>query len=177
MKSQDPISLPVKPATTASAKSVGTRPLPEIGRGLPLKRRIRLLVVDNSAGVRKELLKLIDRNGAIELVGCAEDGIQGGHMFFTLEPDVVLVDLSIPGISGAELIPVFRRARPECVLIVLTTFPDDVQRARCLNLGVDHFFNKTTELKHLIELLDPKKAALAALPHPAHARAVLAAPA
>lgn len=149
---------PLKNATTASAKSCEPKG-PALGaRAAYARRRIKLLVVEDSSVVREQLAKLITKNETIELVGCAENGLQGCQMFVALRPDVVLLDLRLPGLSGFDLIRLFRRERPDCVVIVLTTFADDAIRARCLNLGADYFFDKVTQLDQVFELLNPRKA-------------------
>lgn len=143
---------------TASAKSCETKRTAPAWRTGHARQRIRLLVVEDSTVVREQLAKVIAKNETIELVGCAENGLQGCQMFVALRPDVVLLDLRLPGLSGFDLIRLFRRERPDCVVIVLTTFADDAVRARCLNLGADYFFDKATQLDQVVELLNPKKA-------------------
>lgn len=158
MNNNNQSKLPLKSATTASAKCCEPKG-PVLGcRAAYARRRIRLLVVEDSSVVREQLAKLISKNETIELVGCAENGLQGCQMFVALRPDVVLLDLRLPGLSGFDLIRLFRRERPDCVVIVLTTFADDAIRARCLNLGADYFFDKVTQLDQVVELLNPKKA-------------------
>jgi len=149
---------PLKHATTASAKSCEPKGHALGSRAAYTRRRIKLLVVEDSSVVREQLARLISKNDTIELVGCAENGLQGCQMFVALRPDVVLLDLRLPGLSGFDLIRLFRRERPDCVVIVLTTFADDAIRARCLNLGADYFFDKVTQLDQVVELLNPKKA-------------------
>ncbi len=116
-------------------------------------RRLRVLVIEDSPVTRKRLVDLINQSGAAEIVGCAEHGIQGIEMLIACRPDVVLLDLQLPGISGLDLIPTIKREQPRCVLIVLTCLADDATRARCLSLGADHFFDKATEFEKAIDLL------------------------
>ncbi|MCS7337074.1 MAG: response regulator transcription factor, partial [Verrucomicrobiae bacterium] len=123
-----------KNGSTARAKSCEPKGQAMPSRAAHARRRMRLMVIEDSPIVREQLAKLASKNEAIELVGCAENGLQGCQMFVALRPDVVLLDLRLPGISGFDLIRMFKRERPECVVIVLTTFADDLVRARCLNL-------------------------------------------
>ncbi|MBI5397385.1 MAG: response regulator transcription factor [Verrucomicrobia bacterium] len=116
-------------------------------------RRVKLLVVEDSPIVRKRLCALIERLPSVNLIGCAEDGSQGLELFRALQPEAVMLDLQLPGLSGFELLPVFKSERPDCPVIVLTTYADDIVRERCVRLGADHFFDKSREFEKAVELI------------------------
>ncbi len=119
--------------------------------------RPKVLVIEDSPIIRERLVDLIKRSDTVELAGCAENGVQGIEMLIALRPDVVLLDLQLPGLSGFDLLPTIKRERPECLVIVLTCLADDATRARCMELGADYFFDKATDFEQISHVIKPKR--------------------
>ena len=117
-------------------------------------RRVKLLVVEDSFIVRQRLGALIERIASVDLVGSAEDGTQGLEMFRALQPEAVALDLQLPGLNGFDLLALIKRERPDCLVMVLTTYAEDVCREQCIRLGADYFFNKSSEFERVIEVLE-----------------------
>ncbi|MDW7980846.1 MAG: response regulator transcription factor [Verrucomicrobiales bacterium] len=120
------------------------------------ERKPRVLIVEDSPIVRERLVNLIKQADTVDVVGCAENGVQGVEMLIALRPDVVLLDLQLPGLSGFDILPTIKRERPECKVIVLTCLADENTRERCLKLGADHFFDKSSGLDQILQLLNHK---------------------
>lgn len=93
--------------------------------------RIRVLVVDDHLMVRDGLKVFLSAFDDIEVVGGAEDGEKAVAACGALKPDVVLMDLVMPGVDGAEATAIIRRRWPDTSVIALTSFAerDLVQRA------------------------------------------------
>lgn len=119
-------------------------------------RRPRVLLIEDSPIVRERLVDLIKQGNTVELVGCAENGVQGIEMLIAFRPDIILLDLQLPGLSGFDLLPTIKRERPECKVIVLTCLADEATRERCMKLGADYFFDKATEFEEIIQVLKAK---------------------
>jgi NarL family two-component system response regulator LiaR len=82
---------------------------------------IRVLLVDDHAVVRKGLRALLDREAGIEVAGEAEDGEQALRAVDRLRPDVILMDLEMPGIGGVEATRQITQQRPDTKVVVLTS--------------------------------------------------------
>jgi DNA-binding NarL/FixJ family response regulator len=82
---------------------------------------IRVLVVDDHAGVRAALVDLLGGTGGIALVGEATDGRDALELAARLHPDVVLMDVSMPKMSGLEATRVLTRQRPDIHVIMLSS--------------------------------------------------------
>ena len=85
----------------------------------------RVLVADDHPIVRNGLAALLESRADAELVGVAEDGQTAIDLAVALQPDVVVMDLHMPGLSGAEATRQLREAAPSIAVLVLTMFDDD----------------------------------------------------
>ena len=85
------------------------------------ERPIRVLLVDDHAVVRKGLCALLEREPGIEVAGEAEDGERAVHLAERLRPDVVLMDLEMPGIGGIEATRQIGAGRPDAKVVILTS--------------------------------------------------------
>jgi len=65
--------------------------------------KIRLLLVDDNVSVRKGLRKMLSRSPKVEVVGEAENGIEALELMKDLDPDILLLDVEMPGIKGYEV--------------------------------------------------------------------------
>src|SRR3954453_20997637 len=79
----------------------------------------RILIVDAHPLTREALPSLLGAHG-LDVIGCASDGAEAIAEAGRLQPDLVLLDLSMPGIDGLTALPKLRHAAPECEVVVLT---------------------------------------------------------
>ena len=115
-----------------------------------MSERIRVLVVDDDALVRAGLTMLLAGAGDIEIVGEAADGREVEHAVAEHQPDVVLMDIRMPGMDGLAATEILRgRDRPPEV-IVLTTFDADDHVLRALRAGASGFLLKDAPRADLI---------------------------
>ena len=83
---------------------------------------IRVLIVDDHAILRMGLASLLASKSEIEVVGDASDGPSGIRKALKLKPDVVIMDLMMPGMDGIEATKELLAKAPECKILILTTF-------------------------------------------------------
>ena len=114
---------------------------------------MRVLVVDDAANVRQRLATLLRELDRVELVGGAADGNSALWLARTLAPDVVLLDLNLPGPSGIEVLWRLKMLAPAPVVIVLTNHATSDYRKACLDRGADFFFDKSKEFERMLEQL------------------------
>lgn len=130
---------------------------------------ISILVVDDHAIVRQGLITLFTIHEHFQVVGEAENGEKAVTMAKELVPDVVLMDLSMPGIPGVEAIRKVKQVSPRSQVIVLTSFHEDKYIFPALRAGAISYVLKDIEPEQLLEtvkravkgesLMDPQVAA------------------
>lgn len=103
---------------------------------------IRILVVEDHHVVRQGLVALIRSVPDMAVVGEASDGQQGVALFRELKPDVAIMDLRLPVMTGVEAITRIRREFPHARIIVLTTFDGDEDIYRALQAGARGYLLK-----------------------------------
>jgi DNA-binding NarL/FixJ family response regulator len=109
-----------------------------------------VLVVDDHAMVRSGLTVLIDGTADLHVVGEAADGRQAVELAGELEPDVVLMDLSMPVMDGVEATRELLRQRPGSVVVVLTSFSDQPRVAEALRAGAVGYLLKDCDPRDLL---------------------------
>ncbi len=107
-----------------------------------MPERIRILVVDDHHVVRQGLVALLGILPEIEVVGQAADGADAITLYGSLHPDITLMDLQLPKLSGVEAIRRIRAADPSARFIVLTTFDGDEDIYRALEAGAKAYLLK-----------------------------------
>ncbi|WP_442679228.1 response regulator transcription factor [Sphingomonas sp. ASY06-1R] len=105
---------------------------------------IRLMVVDDHPVLREGVAAMLENCADIQLVGQAGDGAEAIDMFRMLQPDVVLMDLQMPGINGFEAIAAIRAESPDARILVLTTYGGDGQAIRALRAGAQGYLLKSS---------------------------------
>jgi len=116
-------------------------------------RAIRVLVVDDHPVLRQGIAALIEDKPDVILVAEATNGRQGVELFRQHRPDVTLMDLQMPDMTGLEAITVIRAEFPEARIIVLTTYAGDVQAVTALQAGASGYVLKTTLSAELLSTI------------------------
>jgi len=106
------------------------------------KTSIRLMVVDDHPAFRKGLAALIESEPGMSVVAQAGDGREAVDLFRKVKPDVVLMDLRLPGLSGVEAIMAIRKEFPESRFIVVTTYDTDEDIYRAVQAGAQSYLLK-----------------------------------
>ncbi|QCQ15712.1 response regulator transcription factor [Microbacterium sp. RG1] len=103
---------------------------------------IRVLVADDQAIVRDGLVTILGLLDDVSVVGEASDGVEAITLALSERPDVVLMDLRMPGLSGADATARLTRDAPEIAVLVLTTYADDDSIADALRAGARGYLTK-----------------------------------
>jgi DNA-binding NarL/FixJ family response regulator len=115
--------------------------------------RIRVLIVDDHAIVREGLRTLLREEEDIEVVGEAEDGTSGLGLAITLRPDVVLLDLVMPGLAGAAAIRKIKDAAHGVEVLVLTSFAEEGQVQQAIAAGALGYILKDVLRADLVQAI------------------------
>jgi DNA-binding NarL/FixJ family response regulator len=112
--------------------------------------RLRVFLADDHPVVLSGMKVLVASDDALELVGEAVDGPNALRRAIELRPDVVVLDLSMPGLNGIEVARKFLAACPECRVLVLTVHEDGAYLRQLLDLGVSGYVLKRSATEELI---------------------------
>ncbi|HTT17329.1 MAG TPA: response regulator transcription factor [Candidatus Sulfotelmatobacter sp.] len=115
--------------------------------------RIRILVVDDHPVLRQGITGLVSGQADMSLVAEASNGREAIQMFRAHHPDVTLMDLQMPEMSGLDAISAILGEFPEARIIVLTTYAGDVQVMRALKAGARGYLLKNSLHKELLETI------------------------
>jgi len=113
----------------------------------------RILLVDDHPIVREGISFIVNKQPDLEVVGAASTGEEAVLLHGRLKPDVTLMDLQLPGMSGLESIRAIRRAEPDAKIIVLTMYGGDEDIHRALSAGAATYLLKDTLSEHLIGVI------------------------
>jgi len=115
---------------------------------------IRVVIVDDHEMVRDGLHRILEGAEAeIEVVGMAENGEEGVSIALATRPDVVLMDLRMPGTGGVQAISALRRSAPDVCVIALTTFDDDDLVLEAIKAGARGYLLKAIPVRELIQAI------------------------
>ncbi len=116
--------------------------------------RIRVLLADDHVTTREGLRRLLDEDAAVEVIGVAGDGEETVRLARELRPDILLLDISMPGLNGVEVARTLETTLPETRIVVLTGYSDSEEYARALlRLGVKGYLSKTASVEEVIGAL------------------------
>lgn len=107
----------------------------------------KVLIIDDSEVIRNRLIYLLSEIKGINVVGQARNVAGGYALYCSLNPDIIILDIRMPGESGISLLQKIKQNSPQTTIAILTNFPYIAYRKRCIELGADFFFDKSTEFE------------------------------
>ncbi len=114
---------------------------------------VRVVIVDDHSLVREGTVQLLEQTDDIEVVGQAGTGEEGLRLLEELAPDVALVDINLPGMSGLELARAARAHHPEVAVLIVSAYDDFAYVTEALEVGVGGYLLKTASGNELLEAL------------------------
>lgn len=133
---------------------------------------MRIVVVDDQTAVREGLETLLGTLAGVDVVGTAEDGETAIALVDQLEPDVVLMDLRMPGVDGIEATRRIRGRHERTQVVVLTTYADDESIVGALQAGAIGYLTKDAGREDIARAIDAAAAGLGVLDANVQARLV-----
>ncbi|MBF1166125.1 MAG: response regulator transcription factor [Dechloromonas agitata] len=115
--------------------------------------KIRVLLVDDHTLFRSGIKSLLQRTDDFEVVGEAGDGLEGIKRVRSLKPDVALLDLHMPGISGLEAVKVISEEMPDVNVLMLTVSEDAQDLMEALRAGACGYLLKNIETDTLVDAI------------------------
>jgi CheY-like chemotaxis protein len=111
--------------------------------------QLRLFIADDSALLRGYVLDTVREIGSIQVVGQASDAPSAIADIRKSNPDVVILDIRMPGGSGINVLKTIKSDQPAPIVVMFTNYPYPQYRKQCLAAGADYFFDKSLEFEAL----------------------------
>ena len=115
---------------------------------------MKVFIADDSAMFRERLKELLSEVTGIEIIGEAGDGTEAIRGIQELKPDLVILGIRMPGGNGIDTLKNIKKMKQAPVVIMITNYPYPQYRNKCMELGADYFFKKSTEFEKIIEVIE-----------------------
>lgn len=119
----------------------------------PTANPVHILIADDHEVIRNGLKLILEGEDDFVVVGEAADGLDAVTKTLSLLPDVVLMDLRMPGLNGLQAIEQIRAERPDIAIVILTTYDEDDWMIRGLRLGARGYLLKDVKRQVLFDCL------------------------
>lgn len=116
-----------------------------------MDKKIRILIVDDSHSFRKGMHALLSIQPEMEVAGEAPDGHVAMELIESLQPNLVLLDAQMPGVTGIEVARQIKSRWPQTKIILMTMYSD--YRSKAIEAGADAFLTKGIPPEHILELI------------------------
>jgi DNA-binding NarL/FixJ family response regulator len=123
-------------------------------KSLPARFGMRVFIVDDSKIVCKGLQQMLINIADVEIVGQAHNAQDAITSISDSKPDVVILDIRLPGLSGIDVLKDIRNKKLPIRVIMLTNYPYPQYRKKCEELGADYFFDKVTEIEEIPKVVE-----------------------
>jgi DNA-binding NarL/FixJ family response regulator len=115
---------------------------------------MRVLIVDDSKIVCRGLQQMLANIAGVEIVGQAHNAQDAIASIAESNPDVVILDIRLPGPSGIDVLKDIRAKKLPSRVIMLTNYPYSQYRKKCEELGADYFFDKVAEIEEIPNVIE-----------------------
>ena len=114
---------------------------------------MKILIVEDSILVRRSLIELIDPLDNVSGITEAVNVPEGIRMAREIKPDIIILDIRMPGGSGFDVLKEVKKMNEQTVVIVLTKYTTDKFREEATKYGADYFFDKSNEFEKAIDVI------------------------
>ena len=123
---------------------------------IPLRsnQNIEVFIAEDSLIVREHLVTMLDELPRVVIVGQAENVSEAINGILELQPNIVILDIRMPGGSGIDVLHRVKLGEVTSIIIILTNYSHPGYRKKCLQAGADFFLDKSTEFNQIPELFE-----------------------
>jgi len=116
--------------------------------------KLKVLIVEDSDVVTRRIRSMLKEMQQVTVVGEATNGIEALAINQVMNPDVVLLDIQLPGANGIEVLKEIKLRNASTKVMMLTNYSDLHHRKRCKEAGADFFFDKSIEFEKVPDVLN-----------------------
>ena len=110
-----------------------------------MQKKLTILIVDDNMNFVDRMINLLEDTDNIGYINVGSNYDEARRLLASEEPDVVLLDINLPGKNGIELLKLIRQNKQVCEVIMITNHADDYYRQQCHDLGAKHFLDKSND--------------------------------
>ncbi|MBU2553434.1 MAG: response regulator transcription factor [Bacteroidetes bacterium] len=113
----------------------------------------QVLLADDSEIMLDRLQQMLLPLAHVEVVGTCKNGLEALNSLRFLKPDLAILDVKMPGLSGFEVLKEIRKENHTIKIIILTFYSAEYQRTRAMKLGADYFFSKVDDFEKIPDVI------------------------
>ena len=114
---------------------------------------VRVLLVDDHAVVREGYRRLLERDARIQVVGEASNSVQACECALAVDPEVIVMDIALPGVSGIEAMRRILARRPQQCVLMFSMYDDGIFASRALEAGARGYVSKASAPEVLVDAI------------------------
>jgi CheY-like chemotaxis protein len=134
-------------------------PLPTVSTALPennggTRRNVRILVADDNTAIMRVVKRILQARPGFEVVGEARDGRHAVTQAEALKPDVIIINVTMPKMSGFEAATLIRCCLPDCAIVILSSHKDQQFIAEARKAGANGYVSKSDADRELVKAVE-----------------------
>ena len=114
---------------------------------------IKILIADDHGIIRKGIKQILSRTSDIEVTAEASTGQEALEKIWTIHFDLVILDISLPGRNGLEILKQIRSQKPKLPVLILSMYPEEQYAVRVLRAGASGYLTKESDKNELVEAI------------------------
>ncbi len=114
---------------------------------------MKILIIDDSQILRKRIIGIISDIPGVEICGEAGSSTEAIKLLNEMDPEVIIMDIRMPDGSGIEVLKNIRKQKISVITIILTNYPLIQYREKCMELGADYFFDKSSDIDKMADVI------------------------
>lgn len=114
---------------------------------------MKIVLADDSKILRQRIISLLEEIQGVQVVAEAENSHQAVQYVEDLKPDLIILDIRMPDGGGLEALKVLEDKNISIIKMVLTNYPIEQYRKKCMELGADYFFDKSTDFEKMVDVV------------------------
>jgi two-component system response regulator DesR len=115
---------------------------------------VKVLIADDSEVILGTLQEMLGRFGQVEIVASCHNGTEALKAMLALKPDLAIVDLKMPGLTGLEVLTQIRKEKQTIRFIILTFYSSSYYRQQAIKAGADYFFSKEDDFGKITDVVE-----------------------
>jgi DNA-binding NarL/FixJ family response regulator len=114
---------------------------------------MKIVLADDSKILRQRIISLLEEIQGVQVVAEAENSHQAIQYVEDLKPDLIILDIRMPDGGGLEALKVLKDKNISVTKMIFTNYPNEQYRKKCMELGADYFFDKSTDFEKMVDVV------------------------
>lgn len=114
---------------------------------------MKIVLADDSKILRQRIISLLEEIEGVQVVAKAENSHQAVQYVEDLKPDLIILDIRMPDGGGLEALKVLKDKNISIIKMIFTNYPIEQYRKKCMELGADYFFDKSTDFEKMVDVV------------------------